>query len=498
MGFRVIAVGIGWILPMILWMGCSRGYGARLEAKVDDLIEPEAPMETVRLLASDEMEGRLAGQAGHERAALAMAERMASLGLRPGAGEGYLHHLSVETNAVPQTPQLAMTGEAGHAFLHGEDFVVRGFTGSGDLEAPLVFVGYGLAVPGWDEYASVDVEGRVVLAFKQPPSWTTEGAEWGDAHLPRPKSRAAAERGAVGLLLVTAPHAEWQQPPIGSVLHGPGEQLLGFPQMQVTQEAANLLLQGNGATVAQLQQRIDEARAPSSFEVPASVRIKVTAEYAAEADTANVVGILPGCGDGHVILGAHLDHVGRQGEVLFPGANDNASGSAVVMAAAEAFVRSGIRPQRSVVFVLFTAEEQGKQGAEAYVADPALPLDDAVAMINVDCAAVGDSLKLGGGGASPQLHALARAIDGRTTQVTLEDTWYGGGADAQAFFDAGIPTLYVANTDGYEHLHQPTDRPETLNPDLLAAAARLTFLTAAAVADGRYEGREPRQPPETD
>ena len=495
MGNRRAAV-LGIVVQIVHLVGCARGYGDRLEARVDELIEPEPLMQTVRLLASDEMEGRLAGQAGHERAAHAMAERMAAIGLQPGVGDGYLHHFSVETNAVDEPPELAMTGDVERPFRHGEDFLVRGFTGSGDLEAPLAFVGYGIGKDGWDEYEGLDVEGRVVLAFKQPPAWSLDGVYFGIEQLPRPKAQAAAARGAVGLLLVSAPQTEYPMPPIGSVLHGPGEQLTGFPQLQVTQEVADLLLHGSGITVAQLQQRIDEAKTPSSFKVPASVRIKVTAQYVAEQDTVNVVGILPGRGDGHVILGAHLDHVGRQGEVVFPGANDNASGSAVVMAAAEAFVRSGIRPRRSVVFVLFSAEEQGGQGAEAYVADPALPLDEAVAMVNVDCAAVGEALKLGGGGASPRLHALARAIDGRTTKVTIEDTWYGGGADAKAFFAAGVPTLYVANTDGYTHLHQPTDRPETLDPDLLAAAARLAFLTTAAVADGRYEEREPRQPPD--
>ena len=496
MGFGTRAVVLVLVFQGVHLVGCSRGYGARLEAQVDELIESEPLMQTVRFLASDELEGRLAGQAGHERAALAMAERMADLGLQPGTGEGYLHHFAVETNAVQQSPELEMTGDPGRTFQHGGDFLVRGFTGAGDLEAPLAFVGYGLAVPGWDEYEGVDVEGRVVLALKQPPGWSPEGVEWGETHLPRPKARTAAERGAVGLLLVSAPHAEWQQPPIGSVLHGPGEQLLGFPQMQISLEAADALLAASGVTITQLQERIDEGKAPSSFEVPVSVRVKVSAEYVADQDTVNVVGILPGRRDGHVIVGAHLDHVGRQGDVLFPGANDNASGVAVVMAVAEAFVRSGMRPERSVVFVLFSAEEQGTLGAEAYVADPALALDGAVAMINVDCAAVGQELKVGGGGASPKLHALARDIDGRTTQAAVEDTWYGGGADAQAFFDVGIPTLYVANVDGYAHLHQPTDRPETLDLDLLLAAARLVFLTTAAVADGRYEGREPRQPPE--
>jgi len=489
-GRDIVIVGV--LAAVVALAGCSRGYGPRLEARADDLIGAEPLMQTVRLLASDEMEGRLAGHAGHERAALAMAERMADLGLQPGAGEGYLRHFEVEANWIQQTPELGIDDEA--PLRHGEDFLVRGFTGSGDLTAPLAFVGYGLAVDGWDEYAGLDVEGRVVLAFKQAPSWSPDGVEWGDAHLPRPKARAAADRGAAGLLLVSAPHAEWKQPIIGSVLHGPGEHLPDLPQMQVSPEVAETLLSARGTTLPQLQERIDRERASASFAMNRSVRMKVAAEYTAEQDTVNVVGIVPGRRDGHVIVGAHLDHVGRQGEILFPGANDNASGAAVVMAAAEAFARAGLRPERSVVFVLFSAEEQGTLGSEAYVADPALPLDEAVAMINIDCAAVGEQLKLGGGGASPLLHGLAREIDARTTRVTVEDSWYGGGADAQAFFDAGVPTLYVANTDGYAHLHRPTDLPDTLEPDLLVAAARLVFLTTAAVADGRYEGREPRQP----
>jgi Zn-dependent M28 family amino/carboxypeptidase len=201
--------------------------------------------------------------------------------------------------------------------------------------------------------------------------------------------------------------------------------------------------------------------------------------------------------DEFVVIGGHLDHVGRQSEkVYFPGAQDNASGAAAVMHIAEAFVRGGVKPRRSVVFVLFAAEEQGLNGARHFVEHSPLPLERCVAMLNLDCVARGDGIQLGGGKASPELWNLAREIDAAHAARTVEDTWYGGGADATPFFEAGVPTLYFANSGAYADIHSTSDAAETLDPQLHVDTARLAFLTAAEIAAGGYE-REERQPRES-
>ncbi len=485
--------------------GCDKElrYGPEVEASASALVTEAELMEIVGRLASEEMDGRLAGTPGHLAAAEYAAGRFAELGLQPGGGDGFLRHFSLEANEIVGEVSLALVDDEGgeRPLRHGDDFVARGFTGSGDVTAPVVFCGYGLSMPdqGWDDYAGVDVRGKVVLAFKQAPPFQVPGVEWGEAWLPRPKAVAAAQKGAVALLLVSLPDSERPQPLIGSVLHGPGDQPLQMPQIQVSGEVADTLLTGTSTTLSQIQTTIEETGQPWPADLGRAVHVSVQASYDPDRDTANVVAVLPGSdpalGDEHVILGAHLDHIGRQGDVLFPGANDNASGSAAVMAAAAALSRGKFKPRRTVVFILFSGEEQGLLGAEAYVADPLLPLGSAVAMINVDCVGMGDGLHLGGGGASPVLIGLAEAINARTSAIEPGDTGYGGWADAQPFFDTGMPTLSVATRNGWHHLHRPTDRPDVLVPDLFTGAARVVFLVTAAVADGEYAAREPRQPP---
>lgn len=492
------------LLGLLLVLARPTGCGAPA-AKVppEELITTEGLMETVRYLASPELDGRLAGSEGYEKAARHAAGRFAELGLRPGGEDGYLQHLPLEYNELTSAPRLALVSEDGtrRDLLLGQDFVARGFSGSGRLVAPVVFVGYGLSLPdrGYDDYEGRDLTGRVALAFKQPPEWELDDGEgWGSSHLPRPKARAAAEHGAIALLLVSTAGDGFVRRPHGSVLHGAGEQDRQLPQLHVDRPVAEEILARSGLDLTELQTRIDETRRPFSAELETRVHIEVEARYEPDRPVPNVVGILEGADDTlrqeFVVIGGHLDHVGRQSEeVYFPGAQDNASGAAAVMHIAEAFVRGGVAPRRSVVFVLFAAEEQGLNGARHFVEHSPLPLERCVAMLNLDCVARGDGLQLGGGKASPGLWELARAIDAAHAGRTVEETWYGGGADAQPFFEAGVPTLYFANTNAYGDIHSTTDGPGTLDPDLFTDTARLAFLTAAEIAAGGYE-REERQP----
>jgi aminopeptidase YwaD len=455
-------------------------------------ITPARLLSTVSWLASPEFAGRLAGTPGYARAARALADSFRAAGLRPGTADGYLQHFPIEANTILACRlDLVREGREPKRYALGDDYVCRGFSGSGRVTAGVVFVGYGLSLPdhGYDDYAGADVRGRIVLAFKQPPAWTADASGWGDAHLPRPKAATAAAHGARALLLIDLPDSTRPATaPIGSVLHGPGEQNRGFPQLQVSAQVAADLLTGSGATLISLRREIDLSHAPASRPLPAVVAVEVRARYREAADGLNVVGIIPGkdpalAGE-CVVVGAHLDHVGRQAQLLFPGANDNASGVAALLALARAFTRGADAPARTMVFALFAGEEQGLCGAKAYVTRPPWPLARTAAMLNIDCVACGDSIQLGGGKGSPRLWELARGLDAARDRRTVARTWSGGGADATPFFEAGIPTLYFATTNGYAHLHLPSDTPATLDPGLHAAVARLAFLTAAAVASG--------------
>ena len=463
------------------------------------LITPDGLLQKVAQLAQPEWSGRQPGTPGYDAAAQAMARRFAELGLKPGGEAGYFQHFPIERNTILPGCELSYedaTGQMVSCTLN-EDYLFRGFTGRGSVLAPVVFCGYGLSLPdqGYDDYADVDVQGKVVLVFKQSPPWQPEQGSWGQAHYPRPKARTALDRGAVAVLMVSRPNDEKPQPVIASLMHGPGEMPLEMPQVQISHQVANALVQGLGMDLAELQSRIDDSRSPFSQPLDRRVRLKVDTAYDPQAETMNVVGVLPGSdpelSDECLVVGAHLDHVGRQSDqVFFAGANDNASGAAAVMAMAEAFVQGRVKPRRSVVFVLFSGEEQGLLGSKRYVGNPALPLDRATAMINLDCVAHGDSIQAWGGKSAPKLWELAYEADRRNERLMKAATGGGGGADAAPFHALGLPTLYFASSYSYTHLHRTSDTVETLNGDMFAALTRVAFRTAAAVAGGGYEREE--------
>ena len=482
----------------ILFVACVPPAWAA-DADPADAIDASDMFAAVQTLAAPEMMGRMPGGEGYAMAVSGVVGLFSSLGLRPGGEDGFRQHFEMEYNEIPSPCNVSLIGADGSEkeLELGPDYVWRGFTGGGDIDAPVVCVGYGISMPerGYDDYEGIDVSGKVVLAFKQAPRWTLEDGEgWEHRELPRPKSITAAIRGAAAVLLVSRPADEHPQPVIGSVLHGDGVQPMDVPQAHISLEAAAGLFAGGMAELTGLQREIDSSRTPRSRELPARARISVHPRYEPRADVCNVVGVLPGsdpelAGE-CVVIGAHLDHVGMQGDLLFPGANDNASGSAAVMAIAAAIAAADEAPRRSIVFVLFAGEEQGLYGARHYVDNPAIPLARTVAMLNLDCVAHGDSIHLGGGKTQPRLWGLARQIDKEHAGLSVERTWGAGGADATPFHEAGVPTLYFATTNSYTHLHKPSDTPETIDPELLATVARLACRTVLAVAAGEYQGEE--------
>ena len=451
-------------------------------------------LERVTHLTSEPLGGRLPGTNGYRLAAEYVAQEFADMGLQPGGNQGYFQSLPMETNEVIGNPVFRQVGSS-EIYQLGQDFVFRGFTGEGSFTAPVVFCGYGVSQPerGYDDYANIDVEGKIVLVFKQAPSWElSDGDGWQGLTNPRPKANTAADHGALAVLLVSRPNDSRPQPLIGSVMHGDGVQPKGVPQLHISQEVATDLLKQKDLSLADLQSRIDDSNTPASMALGTEVEVIVETRYQENAETWNVIGILPGSDPDlrteAMVLGAHLDHVGVQaGKAIFPGANDNASGSAAILEIAEAFTRANKPPMRTLVFVLFAGEEQGLIGSQYYVDHPVRPLDETVTMFNFDCVAHGDSLKVGGGKSAPLLWGKALQMDAMDQGLMSLQTWGHGGADATPFHKKGLPTLYFVTKNSYTHLHQTSDTVETLNGPLFEAMVRLGYRTATWVADGTYQ-----------
>ena len=456
-------------------------------------INKEDLIANVKMLTSPEFDGRLPGSEGYNKAAQFVANKFSELGLKPTGDEKYFQYLNVEYNKI-ESPVMfkAIIGEDTVSYQLGKDFVLRGFTGSNNVTLPVVFCGYGISRPdlGYDDYANRNVKDKIVIVFKQNPGWKINDKDWG-TNYPREKSLIAKKYGAKGILFVSLPNDNKPQPLIASVMHGEGDQPVDFPQLHISIEAANDLLSRTGFPISECQSRLDAKQKPLSMNLMVKVTIEVNAQYEKNAKTMNVVGMIEGSDpklkNEFVIIGAHLDHVGSQAGLLFPGANDNASGSAGVLEIAEAFVKGGLKPKRSVIFVLFASEEQGLFGAKHFVESWKQGYDKITAMLNLDCVGYGDSIQVGNGKSAPKLWEIANQNDETSFNSMVDRTWNGGGADATPFYEKGIPCLYFVTTNSYEHLHLPTDKVETLNPVLFEKVVKLAHLTAIEIVNGNYE-----------
>lgn len=456
-------------------------------------ITRESLIKTVSILSSKEFDGRLPGSEGYDKAAKFVTNKFLEMKLKPFGDAGYFQFLNVEYNRIdaPVVFEAIIDSEK-ISYKHGKDFVLRGFSGANSFTLPVAFCGYGISRPdlGYDDYQNVNVKNKIVIVFKQNPKWKIDDKEWGSAY-PRGKSLVAKQKGAKGILFVSLPNDEKPQPLIGSVMHGEGEQPTDFPQLHISIEAANQLLQKVGLTLSECQTKIDEKKKPFSFLTRTKAKVITTTYYQKEAKTMNVVALLEGSDpvlkNEYVVIGAHLDHVGSQAGLIFPGANDNASGSAGVLEIAKAFVADKVKPKRSIIFVLFASEEQGLNGSKHFVENLKVPKEKIIAMLNLDCIGYGDSIQVGNGKSSPKLWQIAKEFDEKNFKLMVSDTWSGGGADATPFHEKGIPALYFVSKYSYDHLHLPTDTVETLNPELYEKIVKLAFLAAKHIADGKYE-----------
>ena len=219
--------------------------------------------------------------------------------------------------------------------------------------------------------------------------------------------------------------------------------------------------------------------------------IEVATAYDPDATTYNVCAVMEGVDPAlkkeYVLVTAHLDHVGKQGKFYYPGANDNASGSAAVLEIARALSACNYVPKRSVMFVLFSSEEHCLDGSKFMAMNLPDSAEKIVAVLNLDCISYGDSIHIGNGESSPKLFHMARTTDIFNWKKSVSRTWKGGGADLTAFHNLGIPGLYFASTNSYENLHLPSDLPETLNKELFEQITKLVCKLTEQIADGEYQ-----------
>lgn len=360
----------------------------------------------ISFLASDDLAGRDAGSPEDHVAADYIASEFMRLGLKPVGDEGtYFQKMHILTGQLDRE-KIALTAKiagADHVYQFGRDYHWLGQSlRPQSVCAPAVFAGYGIDAPeyGYDDFANIDVKGKVVLLLSREPQADDAHAKfmgtWDTYHaFSRYKIEALRKMGAAGLLLIqergpgnfkatpaSAPRAR------SASLYALEGEMWDLPAFSITRAVADELLAPSGKRVDELQSEIDRSLRSDSFAVPNSnVCLTKAFTNVQSREGRNVVGLLAGTDpklkDEVVLLTAHHDHMGTIDGHLYRGADDDASGVAGLIETARAFVQ-GVRPKRSVLFVAYDGEERIFLGSYFYVTHPIFPLQRTVANINLD------------------------------------------------------------------------------------------------------------------
>ena len=469
-----------FVLPLLLaCLSCNN-------SKIENEVSSSRLMEMVNELSSEPYGGRSSGSSGHKLAGDLLVTEFSNLGLQPFFSDTYLQDVPVELNEIENVLFATETDTTRIVHRLGADFTCRGFSGTGKVTGPMVFCGYGTP----DSYHEIDVTNSVVLVFKaSAPSPILNMTEM--PLMPRDKARIAVQHGAKAIVFLPQPNDRCSAEAQGSVYDGLPPHLYTFPMLQLSADFAGALFARNGLNFAETKHAIDSIGKPTQISLQEKATIEVSASYTPTVQSQNIAAVLEGSDpklrEELIIVGAHIDHIGKQAGLIFPGANDNASGVAAVHEIAAILSKHKEKVKRSVVFVIFTGEELGMLGSKFFVQN-LTPNQKVVAMLNFDCVADGESISVRGKASIPILYKIMKEEDNKLNKLVAPETILAGGADAEAFYRVGIPTLYFTTTNGYRHLHVASDSPETFNNDLFTEITKLGLKTTLRLASGEYDG----------
>jgi aminopeptidase YwaD len=437
-------------------------------------VNPQNYQADVNYLASPELKGRATGSPELEKAAAFIAGKFKSFGLKPAE----------QPFPVIIGAHLGPKNSLGS--FPASDFLPFSFSSSGTLTAPVVFAGYGITDTDhhYDDYAGIDVTGKIVIVLRHEPK---EGKELSTHSALAEKAVNAKMHGAKGVLLVDDIYAHGgEEKPLDKfgVTAGPTDAGIFF--LHVKPEVAEKIL-GPGR-LRELTEEINRDDKPHSFPVDNS-SLSLSVDIQRDTKTVhNVTAYLRGQTDEYVIIGAHYDHLGLGDEhslapsqigTIHPGADDNASGTAGVIELARYFSKQP-KPKRGILFMTFAGEELGLLGSEWYVNHPTLPLDKAVAMINMDM--IGrireGKVYIGGTGTGSTFDKLLSSVHAPAPIdiVPSEKTGYGS-SDHTSFTTKQVPTLFFFSGLHGDY-HKPSDTPDKI--DSADAAKLLDYIAGLA------------------
>jgi len=457
-----------------------------------DSLSSEQMLADVTTLSSSVFNGRQTGTADDASSAKWVLDRFRASGLSlvsgrfdPGpAGPDHTDKglLTTGITALTIAPDpLFHISTASDSLIQqlGTDYLPILDAPSADVRGPIVFVGYGIidVAQGIDDYAGVETTNAIVLFLRGTPTHYKGTVSHAD------KVRFARQKGALGYLTATGPMLTAYEARRG-VTGKPGAYYGLSPQSETlpgawisTILAEKILTESDHpqpSRLRDLQENLNRTPTVQSINTGRFGALDWQARPE-EGLLMNVHAFLPGSNprktEEILVIGAHRDHFGRQAGLLFPGADDNASGTAVILEVARVMAQTGAKVQRTVLFVSFSGEEQGLVGSRLYIQRPVLPLGSTKAMINIDHAGIGNGrLTIGVTGFEKSTALEAGQTAGLTDKLDVYGFFPGG--DHVPFKEAGVPTITVVSGGVHPHFHQPSDTADTINPEVLKSVAR--------------------------
>lgn len=427
--------------------------------------------EHINYLASEELAGRKPGTAGDKAAAKYIRDKFEEAGLKLLGKDGYQYFEITSAIELGENNKLTL-GDAKYELK--KDFIPLSFSGNSSVNAEVVFVGYGFSIKedtiDWDDYKGIDVEGKWVMVLRADPDLDNPHSPFARYSRDRYKVMNALDHGAAGILLVNSVDFD-KQDALAKLKPIQGIAPAKIPVVQIKRNIANEILKSQNDSIEGLEQQLNE-NVSNSFETGTKLQASTEVNQI-KSNTMNVIGYLEGTSntDEYIVVGAHYDHLGMGGGssrapdtvAVHYGADDNASGVGLVIELAQKAAKN--RPERSVLFIAFGAEEMGLLGSRHYVSNPVLDKDKAKAMFNLDM--VGrlneeKSIVISGTGTAAETDSLL-TVGMYNDELNLVKSPGGTGpSDHSSFYTEGIPVLFFS-TGVHDQYHTPNDKAEFIN-----------------------------------
>lgn len=440
-------------------------------------------------LSSEKYKGRLSGSPEYLEVANWCADKFEEWGIQPANDGSYFQYFPNEYSEVFSIGKLVYSSQEKKeiSYRFPKDYLPGSNSASGTVSGQLVYVGFGISAPelNYDDYQNIDVEGKIIILESGTPYTKNDSTlgKWTPYAYHRYKFRNAVKHGAAGMIYVS------------KIANPNTVHLDNFIYAHISNEVATQIINDAGKNYEAIKKDLQEMKTPS-FALNPNQKITISAKtkYFPDANSCNVVGLIEGSDpilkDEVIIVGGHLDGQGQMGNALFPGALDNASGIADILATAKALATSEVKPKRSVLFVLIGGEECGLYGSKFYAENPLFPVDKTTMMINLDMVGNGTGFYVGSGKNYPQLYTHFETANNNFIhrKMVASETSKNYGrprSDASNFENAGIKTfsLYTSGSVHPVYYHHPLDKTNVLTPEIMEDAAKLLYLGILGVAN---------------